>query len=675
MTRDLVTPDEQNLLRRVQKERDTGIAVEAVLKTNARVFARITDGIYREPASALRELVANAYDADATEVRIYTDAPRFSQITVRDNGFGLSEDALVHVISNIGGSLKRTNSGASYNVTSSEDPTLSPGNRKLIGKLGIGLFSVSQLTHHLVIVTKIKGEAFRRVCDIMLMPQKDLETADDSKEFVTGNAVITTIAADDVENHGTDITLHNIRDYVRHQLRSSKDWESLRVAADRKAAIERARFGCATEEDLELIETINSEDDDDGFTAEAKEPIFHIGEVSPDDPETLVKQAALPWIPTDGPLARFKKLVDGIVNFPLSSTKEKIKINDVLDNYFQMLWTISLCVPLPYIEKHPFSLTENDGIPVYGISNKVRGGAVPIELKDGVTVASAFDLKINEISDFRVLIDDVELRRPILMPPTSSDDQSPLLFVGKLSSDLAALPKDFSGGPLEFQAYLCWTKRVVPAEHNGVMIRVHGASGILFDEHFLKYQVAEQNRLRQITAEVFVTKGLDAAQNIDRESFNVSHPHYQILSNWIHHALRQLNTRHKALQRTLHDSTASVSHEKAEQKLKEIVSLASPTSKAHGQPTSVRFIDRTVDLVDNLSADVVALDRSAVFSSASISKPVTRNEKRRASFFESQIVAVTSVLNDFGLLSSLDTITRERLIKAIVEIFSVDGKK
>jgi hypothetical protein len=56
----------------------------------------------------------------------------------------------------------------------------------------------------------------------------------------------------------------------------------------------------------------------------------------------------------------------------------------------------------------------------------------------------------------------------------------------------------------------------------------------------MKDQVAEQTRLRRITAEVFVLKGLDAALNIDRESFNYAHPHYQYLMKWVHNALRQV---------------------------------------------------------------------------------------------------------------------------------------
>ena len=78
--------------------------VEFPLRTSEKILARITDGIYRQPASALRELISNAYDADATKVSIATDAPRFDEITVKDNGIGISPEMLQHLIENIGGS-------------------------------------------------------------------------------------------------------------------------------------------------------------------------------------------------------------------------------------------------------------------------------------------------------------------------------------------------------------------------------------------------------------------------------------------------------------------------------------------------------------------------------------------------------------------------------------------
>jgi Histidine kinase-, DNA gyrase B-, and HSP90-like ATPase len=61
-------------------------------------IARVTDGIYRQPASAIRELISNAYDADATRVVIKTDAPRFERITIEGDGNGMSPDVLAYLL-------------------------------------------------------------------------------------------------------------------------------------------------------------------------------------------------------------------------------------------------------------------------------------------------------------------------------------------------------------------------------------------------------------------------------------------------------------------------------------------------------------------------------------------------------------------------------------------------
>ena len=105
---------------------DSGEITTTTLKTDDRVLARITDGIYRKPSSALRELIANAYDADASEVHIHTDAPRFDQIRVKDNGVGLSAEGLENLIEHIGGSAKRTQKGAALNLSDKTNPSLSP---------------------------------------------------------------------------------------------------------------------------------------------------------------------------------------------------------------------------------------------------------------------------------------------------------------------------------------------------------------------------------------------------------------------------------------------------------------------------------------------------------------------------------------------------------------------
>jgi HSP90 family molecular chaperone len=122
-----------------------GQVVQTRLAASDRVIARVTDGIYRQPASALRELISNAWDADATSVTILTDAPRFSRIYVRDNGVGMSHRTLSRLLKNIGGSAKRREEGVDLGITNTDDFDCTPSGRPLIGKIGIGLFSISQL--------------------------------------------------------------------------------------------------------------------------------------------------------------------------------------------------------------------------------------------------------------------------------------------------------------------------------------------------------------------------------------------------------------------------------------------------------------------------------------------------------------------------------------------------
>src|ERR1035438_8646904 len=132
--------DELGLVASIRASRSSDEVVHTTLQTDERVIARVTDGIYRQPASAIRELISNAYDADATRVIIKTDAPRFERISVEDDGDGMEPEALAHLLLHIGGSAKRSETGPTLGITSPTDPMRSRGGRRLIGKIGIGMF-------------------------------------------------------------------------------------------------------------------------------------------------------------------------------------------------------------------------------------------------------------------------------------------------------------------------------------------------------------------------------------------------------------------------------------------------------------------------------------------------------------------------------------------------------
>lgn len=671
-------PNEQELLNEVRSARESGGTVSATLTTDERVFARITDGIYREPASALRELIANAYDADATEVRISTDAPRFSRIVVRDNGHGLTEEALVHVICHIGGSLKRTAKGSEekFNVTRTTDRNLSPGGRRLIGKLGIGLFSVSQLTHHLVIVTKVKNEPVRRVCDILLVPQTDLEkpkSPDGDEVYVTGKALIRTIPAEDVESQGTEITLLDIRPFVRESLQSQALWSAIEHEPGDE---DEQEFDDGNDLKLGLAQAnVDTPASDlDEFYERPAVPTYHIGRVSKRNPEELVTPSVLPWDANDSSTVKFEKLVDGIQKLA-DETSERIRLNEVLDTYLRTIWTLSLSMPLPYVRSSPFSLMRSDNIPTFAISNKGhRSKAIEVELAEGETVGSKLGLSGDQIANaeaFSVLVDDIELKRPIEFSRASAINQSisPLMFVGKMKSDLSTVSDEYSGGPIEFEAYFYWQPKVVPADHNGIMVRINGASGILFDDQFLRYQISELTRLRQITAEIYVKRGLDAALNIDRESFNIAHTHYQVLKKWVHHALRQIMSAQKRVSGTATANRLAGGLTAAMNTLSEIVNEG---REANSVPRPVSFSSAPIE---RALTEGLVFDRTAVFSARSERRPSTKSDKLKEELLERQILAVASVLQDYGVFDQLGDSEKDALLRKIVAIFSVDIRK
>lgn len=82
------------LEKKILESIETGDAAEGQLESNDRIISRVTDGIYREPWSAFRELVSNAYDADAKSVSIDCDYPFFNQIRISDDGIGMDSDVL-----------------------------------------------------------------------------------------------------------------------------------------------------------------------------------------------------------------------------------------------------------------------------------------------------------------------------------------------------------------------------------------------------------------------------------------------------------------------------------------------------------------------------------------------------------------------------------------------------
>jgi hypothetical protein len=642
------THDDKGLAREIRNS-DSEHVVQTTLRTDERVIARVTDGIYRQPGSALRELISNAYDADATRVVINSDAPRFERISIEDNGHGMSPEMLAHLLLHIGGSPKRTAVGQQLGVTSNNDATRSPSGRRLIGKIGIGLFSVSQLTHNFQIITKVKGEPYRTVATVALKQYSDDEPSvqtDQKGEYETGKVNIWREKAADVGTHGTTIVLTRIRPQARDTLRSRDIW----------SAIEQNE---------------NSTQDED--KQEIEPPRYHIGRV--DSSGTLLKKtrdafASVPWEKSDKPADAFGKLVNCVWR-EVEETTPNPQLDRIFDYYLRMVWQLSLAVPVPYVDGHLFDMPASRWADVFQLSNQPKGAARSLHSKKGATMRQALPLRDpqDSVGTFDVYFDNLQLLRPVRfrgLPPGNHAIKKPLVFLGSYRESFRKVPRELSGGPLAFEAYLFWTPKVAPTEHQGSLVRIHGSSGTLFDPTFMRYQVSEQTRLRQITCEIFVSEGLESALNIDRESFNSAHPHSVVLTKWLHSALRQLATVQKRIASDTRQQTRDVRRGATVSQIRRFASQVwkQETGDPASAPPAIELAGK--GLKKKRSGEAYVFERAAVLPKQE--RPGTAKGRAKKDVLEEKLKAIAQVLASFGLLDSVPKRKQERLLRAIYKI-------
>src|ERR1700751_615791 len=104
------------------------------IRVHEKALGHLSRGLYRSPASALRELVSNAWDANATMVTINTNYPNFYQLSIEDNGNGFNKKDFEQLMQGgIGNSQKRP-----------ADLKLLNG-RPVIGRFGIGMLGIAQM--------------------------------------------------------------------------------------------------------------------------------------------------------------------------------------------------------------------------------------------------------------------------------------------------------------------------------------------------------------------------------------------------------------------------------------------------------------------------------------------------------------------------------------------------
>ena len=130
-------------------------------------LVEILGGLYHSSEEALKELVANSWDADATEVSISLPMALTGQpVVIQDNGSGMTPQELdAHYL------------GVAIDRRRISGPT-TPRNLKVRGHLGIGKFAGFVLADRLIVTTVARGLRSRLVLDKSQLQDRDEDLED-----------------------------------------------------------------------------------------------------------------------------------------------------------------------------------------------------------------------------------------------------------------------------------------------------------------------------------------------------------------------------------------------------------------------------------------------------------------------------------------------------------------
>lgn len=122
----------------------------AAFEPRARLLKLIGAELISDEVVAITELVKNAHDADASEVRIEFIGVTGDEgeILIRDNGHGMDLDTLMNRWMQPAGSIKGR-----------EGRRFSRGGRRVLGEKGVGRFAADKLAAHLELVSRPTGAA------------------------------------------------------------------------------------------------------------------------------------------------------------------------------------------------------------------------------------------------------------------------------------------------------------------------------------------------------------------------------------------------------------------------------------------------------------------------------------------------------------------------------------
>ncbi len=451
------------------------------IKLSAAVFGHISQGLYRSPAGAIKELISNSFDADAPLVRIHTDFPRFERFSCEDNGQGMEKAEFLRLMElGIGTSYKRT----------TDEATTPVYKRPIIGRLGIGILALAQICSEFTIISHHRQTKTAFKASIRFPPYtkqeiekilKKRRQAPDDETFVQGGEYATGDIDFDEEKTGVRIFTNYLRETFRKRLRNLdsyakklhfkktgpyKDFEEFLASiygADSGADRRNPSLSRHSDYDQLLF----------GLALAAPLPYFDGGEGNIALTTPLLKQHQR----------------------ALKSYRFRVDVDNV-----------SLARPLylPSDRQHHTAAecsvlepTEKQVEVVDGLSReRVRVALYPIKVRGA----------------------DLQFR----------------LYEFRYANQKVA------GQPLAFSGYVFQqTGRLYPREIQGNLVRIRNVAIGFYDPGIMSYPLAEGPRYSMVSLEIFVEQGFEDALNIDRDSFNQLDAHYIRMQSFVYNLLHQ----------------------------------------------------------------------------------------------------------------------------------------
>jgi hypothetical protein len=126
------------------------------LKVDAKIVSHLSIGLYKNLSRAIKELVSNAYDAEAKEVKINLDL-KSKKLVLKDNGKGMSKEEIQDNLLTIG------------KITSRSEAKVGLG-RKRIGQFGVGFLAVFPYCETIKVISKKRDD--EKVIEVIVEAKK-----------------------------------------------------------------------------------------------------------------------------------------------------------------------------------------------------------------------------------------------------------------------------------------------------------------------------------------------------------------------------------------------------------------------------------------------------------------------------------------------------------------------